>query len=129
MAEVKNNELVEKKSLLDEIINQPYKVPFVNIFENEDNFYLIADLPGVSKENLELKLEDNNLTIVGKVDIDSDSNRKYVLKEKQTGNYLRRFKISESIEVNKIDAKLDNGQLEIVLPKKESVKPRNIEIA
>ena len=129
MSEVKNNEIVERKSLLDEIINQPYTVPFVNIYENEDNFYLTADIPGVNKENLEIKLEESHLTIVGKVDMKEVSNRRYVLKEKQVGNYLRRFKISDSIEVEKIDAKLENGQLLIVLPKKESVKPRNIDIA
>ncbi len=129
MSEVKNNELVESKSLLDEIINQPYTVPFVNIYENGDNFFLTADIPGVNKESLEIKLEDSYLTIVGKIDLKEISNRKYVLKEKQVGNYLRRFKISDSIEVEKIDAKLENGQLQIVLPKKDSVKPRNIDIA
>jgi HSP20 family protein len=128
MNEIKNNELVTKKSLLDEILDQPYKVPFINIFETEHDFVLTADMPGVSKNNLELKLEDNHLTIIGKVDVEAESKRKYLLREKQAGNYLRRFKISDSIEIEKIDAKLENGQLSITLPKKESIKPRNIEI-
>ena len=128
MNDVKNNELVSKKSLLDEILDQPYIVPFVNIHENDNEFVLTADIPGVTKENLEIKLEEKYLTIVGKVELQDESKKKYLLREKQAGNFLRRFKISDSIEVDKIDAKLENGQLVISLPKKESVKPRNIEI-
>ena len=128
MNDVKNNELVSKKSLLDEILDQPYIVPFVNIHENDNEFVLTADIPGVTKENLEIKLEEKYLTIIGKVELQDESKKKYLLREKQAGNFLRRFKISDSIEVDKIDAKLENGQLVISLPKKESVKPRNIEI-
>ncbi|MBU1095696.1 MAG: heat-shock protein Hsp20 [Ignavibacteriae bacterium HGW-Ignavibacteriae-2] len=128
MEQVKNQETIEKKSIVDEIIDQPYIVPFVNIYENENEFILKADMPGVSKENLELKLDDNNMTIVGKVDLQNELNKKYLLKEKRSGNYFRNFKLSDSVDTSKITAQLENGQVEIKLPKKDSVKPRNIEI-
>ncbi len=128
MNEIKSKETVEKKSLIDEIQNQPYKAPLVNITEDENSFFIIADLPGVRKDNVELKIEENSLSIIGKVDFDKNAKSKFILREKRTGNYLRSFKLGDSIDQEKIEATLENGQLLLMLPKKESVKPRSIEI-
>ncbi|MBN1302243.1 MAG: Hsp20/alpha crystallin family protein [Melioribacteraceae bacterium] len=129
MTEVKNNSSVDKKSLIDEIINQPYRIPVVNIAEDENSFFIVADMPGVSKDNIELKLENSELTIIGKVDSDRNNSHKLILKEKRNGNYIRKFRLSDLINQSQIEAKLENGQLTIILPKKESIKPRSIEIA
>jgi HSP20 family protein len=128
MNTVNSKEQVERKSLIDEIQNQPFQVPRVNISENEDSFIIAADMPGIDKNNIELKTEDNNLTVIGKADLVGKTEAKYILREKRVGNYVRKFKLGESIDQDGIEAKLVNGQLLLTLPKKESVKPRNIEI-
>lgn len=130
MVETKNEtmEKVEQKSLIDEIRNEPVIAPFVDIYETEDNFNLVVNMPGVSKENINLKLEEERLSIIGKRNLDELKNRKYVLSETPFGNYYRTFKISDSIDIEKAKAKFENGQLLVTLPKSEKVKPRTIEI-
>lgn len=129
MNDIKEKESVTKKSLIEEIQNQPYQVPLVNITENEDSFTILADIPGVDKKNIELKIEEDNLMVIGKVELNNEANKKYILREKRVGNFIRKFKLGDSIDQEKIEAKLENGQLLLTLLKKESVKPRNIEIS
>ena len=126
-----NNEMVEvkdKKSWDEALENEPWVAPLVDIYETADEYYLTANIPGVSKENVKIKLEEGFLVIMGRVNVDETKNRKYVLNEIEEGNYYRRFKISESIDEQKIDAKLENGILSVKLPKHERVKPKSIEI-
>lgn len=126
-----NKEMVEvkdKKSWDEALENEPWVAPLVDIYETVDDYYLTANMPGVSKENVKIKLEEGFLVIMGRVNVDEAKNRKYVLNEIEEGNYYRRFKISESIDEQKIDAKLENGVLNIKLPKHERVKPKSIEI-
>lgn len=85
-------------------------------------------MPGVTKENIKIKLEEGHLILMGRINFEDAVNKKYVLKESETGNYYRRFRISDSIDESKIDAKLENGILNIKLPKHERVKPKTIEI-
>jgi HSP20 family protein len=108
--------------------NESWVAPIVDIFESEDDFTLLANMPGVNKENVKIKIEDGSLIIMGKVDYDNLLKRDYVLNESQIGNFYRKFQISESIDDSKVEAKLENGQLIIHLPKHERVKPKNIEI-
>jgi HSP20 family protein len=100
----------------------------VDIYETDNVYYLNAYLPGVTKDNLKIKLEDEHLIIMGRINFDDVVNRKYVLKETETGNFYRSFKIGDSIDESNIEAHLENGILEIRLPKHERVKPRTIEI-
>lgn len=126
-----NKEMVEvkdKKSWDEALENEPWVAPLVDIYETADDYYLTANIPGVSKENVKIKLEDGFLVIMGRVNLDEAKNRKYVLNEIEEGNYYRRFKISDSIDEQKIDAKLENGVLTVKLPKHERVKPKSIEI-
>ena len=126
-----NKEMVEikdKKSWDEALENEPWVAPLVDIYETADEYYLTANIPGVSKENVKIKLEEGFLVIMGRVNVDETKNRKYVLNEIEEGNYYRRFKISESIDEQKIDAKLENGILSVKLPKHERVKPKSIEI-
>ncbi len=102
--------------------------PVVDIYETNDDYTLVACMPGVSKENVKIKMEDGNLIVMGKVDYDTLLERNYVLNESQIGNFYRKFQISESIDDSRIEAKLENGQLIVSLPKHERAKPKNIEI-
>ena len=102
--------------------------PVVDIFETENDYILIANLPGVERSNIQVKLDDKSLILFGKINFEEAVNRKYILNEKEIGNYFRSFKISDSIDKEKINARFDNGQLIVTLPKHDKVKPREIDI-
>ncbi|MDP2304256.1 MAG: Hsp20/alpha crystallin family protein [Ignavibacteria bacterium] len=102
--------------------------PAVNVFENSEEYVLIADMPGVEKENIKIKLHKRELTIVGLINFDEAVNRKYVLREISIGNYYRKFNLSDWIDEDNINASYQNGQLRLILPKHERVKPRDIQI-
>lgn len=103
--------------------------PVVDIYETENDFELLANMPGVERNNIQVKLDDKSLIIFGKINFTDAVNRKYILNENEIGNYFRSFKISDSIDKEKIKARYDNGQLVVTLPKHEKVKPRKIDIS
>ncbi|HLG32694.1 MAG TPA: Hsp20/alpha crystallin family protein [Ignavibacteriaceae bacterium] len=128
-----NRELISLKtftaSSIEELLQtQNVVTPLVDIVEQNDEFILIANLPGLQRDYLQVKVEESNLVIFGKIGYDTASTRKYILQENEIGNYYRLFKISDTIDKNKISAKYDNGQLIVSLPKTENAKPRTIEI-
>ena len=100
----------------------------MDIFETVNDYILIANLPGVERSNIQVKLDDKSLIVFGKINFEEAVNRKYILNEKEIGNYFRSFKISDSIDKEKINARYDNGQLIVTLPKHDKVKPRKIDI-
>jgi HSP20 family protein len=126
-------ELVAVNNYNSDSINELLKTqnsisPVVDIFETENDYFLIANLPGVERSNIQVKLDDKSLIVFGKINFDEAVNRKYILNEKEVGNYFRSFKISDSINKEKINARYDNGQLILILPKHDKVKPRKIDI-
>lgn len=124
-------ELVKVKTSHDwdeALEKESWVAPMVDIYETENDFFLIASMPGVTKENVKVKLEDGSLVMMGRISYEEAANRKYVLQENEVGNFYRKFNISESIDRNRIDAKFENGQLSVTLPKHERIKPKNIEI-
>ena len=123
--DVKEQESVSLEEIFE---NEAVFAPYVNIYETNDDFVLVANMPGVSKDDVKLKLEEGALTILGKINYDEAVNRKYILNEAGVGNYFRKFKISNSIDESKIDAKYENGQLIVTLPKHDRVKPRSINV-
>lgn len=109
--------------------NSAYTIrPNVDIWETPDAFNLEAEIPGVSKENLDVKLEDGVLTIIGRINAGGPEGMQSVHSEYQSRNFERAFEISNGIEGDKISADLKNGILHIVLPKIEAVKPKQIAI-
>ena len=129
MAETKEMVEVNQPKSWDEALEQEsWIAPLVDIYETNDDYFLTAVMPGVKKENVKIKLEEGNLVLMGRIDYNNTVNRKYVLHETEIGNYYRRFKISDSVDESKIDAKLENGILNLKLPKHERVKPKTIEI-
>lgn len=133
----KENKMTENKSVVkvkdengwDEALEkESWVAPLVDIYETNDNFYLNANMPGVTRENIKIKMEDGSLVLMGRIDYDEKLNRKYVLKETEMGNFYRKFNISDSIDESKIDAKFENGQLILTLPKQARIKPKTIEI-
>jgi len=129
MSEVKEAIDVKQNNNWDEALErESWIAPLVDIYETVDNYFLSAQMPGVKKEDVKIKLEDGSLVIMGRIDYAASFNNRYVLKETETGNFYRRFKISDSVDEARIDAKLDNGILNVKLPKHDRLKPKTIEI-
>lgn len=104
-----------------------YYSPAVDIHQNEEAITLVADLPGVSRENLDIDLKDSILTVTGTV-VEPEGSARPVYREYGIGGYLRRFTLSDKIDQGKISAQMKDGVLTVVLPKADALKPRKIEI-
>lgn len=129
MTENKEMIKVDEKQNWEEALNSEIWIsPVVDVYETEKDFILLANMPGVERKNIKLKLENDALVIMGKIDYESAKNRNYILKETETGNYLRKFKIADTIDQSNIEAKFENGQLIVVLAKSEKIKPVTIDI-
>ena len=119
----------DKEQNWDEVLETESVVaPFVDVYETDDDFHLVANMPGVTRDDVKLKLEEGSLSILGKVNYKDLKNRKYILNENEIGNYYRKFRISNSVDETKIEARFENGQLTVRLPKHDRIKPRTIEI-
>lgn len=102
--------------------------PPIDIYETEAGLVLYADLPGVSVGSLELQVQDNKLTLLGKVEPQIPDGAIPVHTEYEVGNYLRSFILSGEIVHSEIEAKLANGVLRIFLPKAPKAEPRRIQV-
>jgi HSP20 family protein len=106
--------------------NNAYK-PDVDIYNVEDNLVVVMDLPGIKKGNVSIDVDENNtLTVKAKAAFDEPSGLIY--RQFKTGNYFRAFTLSNEFNKDKISAQLENGVLEITIPRREEVKPRRIQI-
>lgn len=106
---------------------RPVVKPPVDIFENEDEFLIVADVPGVTQEHLQLRFDEGELSISAHGD-DLEEPDGLVGREFRAMEYRRRFVVPESVDPERINAKLDNGVLSVHLPKAEAVKPRSIQV-
>ena len=102
--------------------------PPIDIYESDEGLVLIADLPGVSIKTLELQVQNNKLTLLGRVTNPAPANARLLHKEYEDGDFLRSFILSEEVDHNRITAKLNNGVLEVVLPKAATTPPRRIQV-
>jgi HSP20 family molecular chaperone IbpA len=103
-------------------------VPATDIYEKDDCLLVRCDMPGVSEEQVDIRLESNELEIVGTQDQEQPAEMDLLAGEYETGVYRRRFSIPNLIDRDQIKARLHNGVLDIELPKAEQAKPRKIEI-
>ena len=102
--------------------------PPIDIFETADGLVLQADLPGVTSDTLELQVQDNKLTLFGRVEDPAPENAKLIHQEYGVGHYLRSFILSDEVDHERITAKLTNGVLELILPRAAKTEPRRIQI-
>lgn len=103
-------------------------LPAVDIFETDDAVTVLAEMPGVDKGGVDINLEDDVLTLKGKREGDAGKDEVVLLKEYESGSYLRRFTVSEAIDRDKIEATMQDGMLTLKLPKVAPAKPRKIEV-
>lgn len=102
--------------------------PPIDIYENENGLVLYADLPGVTADSLELQVQDNKLTLFGRVIQKMDPQATILHREYEEGDYLRSFILSDEVDHERITANLNNGVLKVVLPKAQRGPARNIPI-
>ena len=104
-----------------------YLHPAVNVVETNEGYLLEAEMPGVGKDGLEVLLENNELTIVGKRNGTVDGLQP-LYRESVNRDYRRSFVLNPAIDTAKIAAQIERGVLTVTLPKAEKVKPRKISV-
>jgi len=102
--------------------------PPVDIFESETEIIVLADMPGVSSDNVAIDVHNDELKITGEVEPQASENESYILREYESGRFHRHFSLSDRIDQGKISASIKDGVLRVVLPKVEKAKPKKIEV-
>ncbi|HPZ10467.1 MAG TPA: Hsp20/alpha crystallin family protein [Candidatus Eremiobacteraeota bacterium] len=103
--------------------------PAVDIVENEKEIIVKVELPGMEQKDIDVALEDNQLTIKGERKFEKEEKGdNYIRQERVYGSFYRAFTVGTAIQHDKITASYKNGILEITLPKEEKVQPKKIEI-
>ncbi len=105
-----------------------YFVPATDIHETETQLLVNVEMPGVDKDNIDIKLEKNTLTITGNVDLSKYDGLQPVYTEYNVGHFTRSFTISNAIDSDAISASMEGGVLQVRLPKRDEVKARQIEV-
>lgn len=118
----------ERKDQQEFTQGQNFVTPEVNIFETSDGYVVEAEMPGVAKSGLEVTVEGNELTIVGRREKE-ELKAEALYRESSTADYRRVFELDPAIDTAKIDAKIEQGLLTIRLPKSEQVKPRKVTVS
>jgi len=102
--------------------------PPVDIYATAEGLVLLADLPGVSTGSLELQIQDNKLTLLGRCQPVAPAGGQLVHKEYEEGDFLRSFILSEDVDHERITARLTHGVLEVVMPRAARAAPRKINV-
>lgn len=103
--------------------------PSVDISETADNFIVRAELPGMKKEDIELEVENNVLSIRGERRFEkTDEGENYHFMERSYGSFYRSFTLPKNVDSETIGAEYKDGMLVVTIPKKEEVKPKKVEI-
>jgi HSP20 family molecular chaperone IbpA len=102
--------------------------PLVDIFEDAHGITVQAEMPGVSRDRLNIQADRNNLTIEGDAVIDMPAGMEAIYADVQATRYARSFVLSGELETDAIDAKLKDGVLTVRIPKRSEFRPRKIEV-
>jgi len=104
-------------------------VPVVDIIEDEKEYLVKAELPGVARENVHVTVEKGRLSIKGERHFEKEEDgKKYHRVERSYGSFLRSFNLPENADAEKVEAEFKDGVLFVHLPKQEKPKPREIEV-
>ena len=102
--------------------------PRVDIFEDETGITVHADMPGVSRDRLDIQIDGDSLTLTGNVEIPTPEHMDAVYADVRSSRYQRSFSLSRELDSENIDASLKDGVLTLRIPKREEHKPRKIEV-
>jgi len=106
-----------------------FYVPKTDIYERADAICVVMEMPGVDKDGITIRVEEDVLHIEGHIDFANYDNMQPVYTEYNIGHFSRHFSLSSKIDQDKISASTNDGVLQIVLPKAEEAKPKKIEIS
>ncbi|MCA9514761.1 MAG: Hsp20/alpha crystallin family protein [Myxococcales bacterium] len=112
----------------EQVADRPVVRPAVDVFENQDEILLVADLPGVTSESLSVDLEDDRLTIHGRRAKGPGDDARLLMGTDTAWDYRRAFTVPDAVDVEKIKANLEDGVLTLHLPRHERTKPRRIHV-
>ena len=103
--------------------------PQMDLTETDESYRLHLDMPGMSKDELKISYQDNELVVSGeRKSTHTDEDEEFVRVERSFGQFRRSFTLPRTVDADNIDATYDNGVLTVTVPKTEKVKPRQIEI-
>jgi HSP20 family protein len=104
-------------------------IPSVDIYESENEMVLTAEVPGIDEKDIEIKIEDNTLTLRGERKFQKETKEEnYHRIERSYGSFYRAFTLPTSIDADRIHAEHESGVLKITMPKKHELKPRTVKI-
>ncbi|NKI94897.1 Hsp20/alpha crystallin family protein [Rhizobacter sp. SG703] len=103
--------------------------PAVDIFEDAGGITLLADMPGVSKDRLDVKLDGDTLSVEGRVELDMPSDMRALWAEVSVPRFRRTFTLSRELDTGRIEANLKDGLLTLRVPKQAHAQPRRIEVS
>lgn len=103
-----------------------YLAPPVDIYETDGGLCVMVDLPGVEPQGIEIQVDNGHLTIVGHVT--PQAGLEPVYREFELNDYFRQFRLNEAVDQEKINAELKQGVLQVLLPRRDAVQPRQIEV-
>jgi len=103
-------------------------VPPTDIYEKGELLFVVMEMPGVDKQNVDIRIEDGVLKVEGRLDFAKYKGLQPVYTEYNIGHYTRSFSLSDKIDPAKIEAEMKDGVLSLMLPKVESAKPRTIQV-
>jgi HSP20 family protein len=103
-------------------------LPQVDVFEDKDGILLLVDMPGVPKDKLELRIDNDTLLIEGDIAPDTPEDMEAVYAEVRLSQYRRAFSLSSELDTARIDAQLRDGVLNLRIPKQAHAQPRKIEV-
>jgi len=118
-------ELVSKE---EKTVPGRHYIPYADIYETDDALFVVMEMPGVERTNLDVALENDILRVDGRIDFSKYEGMEPVYTEYSIGHYTRSFTLSNKIDREQISAQLDDGVLTLSLPKAQEVQPRRISI-
>lgn len=119
-----NKDVATQESKSEDII----LTPATDIYESKEGVVLYVDLPGVSKETLDIDVDQDILTIKGMINLDTADNMQPSYVDVRANVFERRFTLGDELDSNKIEAKLDQGALKLSIPRLEKHQPKKINI-
>jgi HSP20 family protein len=124
--QVQQKREVEKKQ--ESTVPARTYLPVTDIFETNHELTVVMEMPGVDKQNVDVTVENDVLSVSGRIDFSKYEGLQPVYTEYNVGHYARSFQLSSKIDQGKISADLKEGVMTLVLPKAEEAKPRKIEV-
>lgn len=121
------NTTVENRSTNNQAVREQYVAPEVNIYETKEGYVLQAEMPSVNRQGLEITLEGNEITLVGRRTVEP-AKGEALFRERGVADFRRVFELDPAIDTAKISASMEQGVLTLTLPKSERVKPRKITV-